>query len=108
MGAVGRDEERARRSREERDDVDADEAPAPEQLLEGPAEPPEHEHVEEEVDRARVEEAGGDEPPPFAVGDERPEEGAALEDLARRPPDVARLGDLRRDRRRRSARSAPS
>ena len=58
------------------------EAPTAEEVLKRAAEPPEHERVEEEVDRARVQERGRDEAPPLAVGDEGAEEGALLEEPA--------------------------
>ena len=38
-------------------------------LLERRADEPEHEHVHSEVERAVVEERGGDQPPPLALAD---------------------------------------
>ena len=72
--------------------VDEREAPAPDRLLDRRADPPEKEHVEPEVEAARMQERGRDEPPPLALrdADEVPildadaDQGALVEDLAAR------------------------
>ena len=78
VGVSGRHEKRAGRARERGRDVEAEEAPVTEVALEDAAEPPEREHVEDEVEQPCVEERAGAEPPPFARRDEWPEEGSLL------------------------------
>ena len=55
------------RARETGDEVDQREAGAAERRLDGLAEPPERQHVHPQMDRAVVEERGGDQPIPLAV-----------------------------------------
>ena len=96
--ALRREEERAGRSGQARDDVEQQIAAAAEHLLDGGAEPPEREHVQPEVDRPVVEEHRGEEPPVVPVRDERAVEDALPVDL------VAGAVDLRRRRRARAGR----
>ena len=64
--------ERARRACEPRDEVEKQEACRAEIVLDGPADHPEREHVEGEVQQIAVEEHRRDQAPPVAVVDERP------------------------------------
>jgi hypothetical protein len=83
------------RPAEDRHEVEAEVTRAPEKRLERRAEPPEHEHVEDEVDDARVDEGGGDEAPPVTLGDPEAHERAPFPDLARAPVAVAALEKLK-------------
>src|SRR5439155_22645573 len=60
-------DERTRRAGETGDEVEAEVARTAEVLLDGPADHPEREHVERDVDDARVQECRGDEAPPVAL-----------------------------------------
>ena len=71
VDAVRVHDQRARPSPRGRRRGRAEEPHRPEVALERPADPPEREHVQAEVDGAVVEERGGDQPPPVAVRDQR-------------------------------------
>ena len=62
------------------DEVEREEAPAPERLLDDAAEPVEREHVEGEVEQARVEEHRRHEPVPLAVEVDRGADERAVEE----------------------------
>ena len=69
------------RAREARDEVDQEEPPGPERLLDDGSEPVEGEHVEREVEQARVQEHGRDHPVPLTVGvDECTDQSAVVEE----------------------------
>ena len=66
------EQERAGGAGETRDQVERQEATAAESFLDGGADDPEHDHVQGDVEEAAVQEGGGDEPPPLAVGEPAP------------------------------------
>ena len=87
-------QERAGRAGEPRDEVHEEEAPGAERLLDDRPEPVEREHVERDVQHARVEEHRGDEPVPLAVQvDRRPDQRTVLEDLPARRVQAGALVD---------------
>ena len=92
--ACRRHEERSSRAGEDGEEVHGEKAAAAEQVLERPPEPPEHEHVEEDVKRVRVQEGGCDEPPPVTVGHFVSAQIALLEDLPVWVREAARFGAL--------------
>ena len=94
---LGRKQERARGAAEQREEVDDREADPAEQRLERAAKPPEHQHVEPDVNQVHVQEAGGDQPVPLAVGDGGPVERATFEGLALHRARRAALGDLEQE-----------
>jgi hypothetical protein len=88
---VGARDQRSGGAGDPRDDVEQDVPERPEPVLEGPADPPDGEHVHREVDRAVVQERGREQAVPLALGepddgaarvDPLDEEGAVLEDPA--------------------------
>ena len=87
-------EQRPCRAGERGHEVEPEEPPVTEVALEYAAEPPERQHVEREMEEARVEKGARDEPVPFALRDERAEQGSALEDLTADVLDAAPGGDL--------------
>src|SRR5262249_60115738 len=64
-GRVG--DESAGRSGQTRDEVEQQKTPATKSELDRRAEPPKSQHVERDMEDARMEEGGGDEAPPVAV-----------------------------------------
>ncbi len=66
-GLVGVQQQGAERAREERDEVDGDEAGRADRGLEQRAEDEQREHVERDVDDPGVEEASRDDPPPVTI-----------------------------------------
>jgi hypothetical protein len=78
---IRRREQRPGRSSKARDDVDEQEARTAQEHLDRCAEPPQREHVEDQVEDVRVQERRGDQSPPVPVGHERAEEQPLREDL---------------------------
>ena len=66
------------------DEVDAEEARRADRRLEQGAEDEQREHVERDVEEAGVQEPGGDDPPPVAVGDRRAVEARVVDQRCRR------------------------
>src|SRR5437764_493019 len=77
-----REDERAGRARESRDQVNEQEAAAADRVLDRRADEPEEVHVERDVEDVRVQEGARDQPPPVAVRDRRPVENPLGEELA--------------------------
>ncbi len=89
---VGRQQQRTERAADQRHEVDDPEAQLADRGLHQRAEEVQEVHVEGEVQQPGVQEAGADDPPPFAVGDERAEQRAVLVDGPRRPEAPAARG----------------
>jgi len=89
-----REQQCPRGAREPRDEVHEEEPPRAERLLDDRPEPVEREHVERDVQHARVEEHRGDEAVPLAVHvDRRADQRPVLEDLAAGRVETCALGD---------------
>ena len=63
--AFGLEEQRTRRAGEPGNDVEREEASAPDRLLDRCADDPEHEHVQPEVNEAAVQERRREQSPPL-------------------------------------------